>query len=107
MQRMMADVPKADVVITNPTHFAIAIKYEEERLAPKIVAKGRDLVAQRIKEIARESNVRMIENKPLAKALYKSAEVGDWIPEEYWLAVAEILAFVYEQDKRKRGALTV
>nr|WP_197970069.1 flagellar biosynthesis protein FlhB [Mesobacillus harenae] len=101
MRRMMQEVPKADVVITNPTHFAIALKYDDERSdAPIVVAKGVDFVAQKIKLIAKENEVVMIENRPLARSLYSQAEIGDSIPEEFFKAVAEILAYVYRtKDK--------
>lgn len=96
MRRMMADVPQADVVITNPTHFAIAIKYDPNAMqAPKIVAKGIDEVAQRIKKVAREADVTLVENRPLARTLYASVEIGDSIPQELFQAVAEVLAYVY------------
>ncbi|WP_100330925.1 flagellar biosynthesis protein FlhB [Bacillus xiapuensis] len=96
MRRMMQEVPEADVVITNPTHFAIALKYDEEKLdAPYVVAKGVDYMAQKIKYIAGENDVTMVENRPLARALYDQAEIGDPIPEEFFKAVAEILAYVY------------
>jgi flagellar biosynthetic protein FlhB len=96
MRRMMADVPQADVVITNPTHFAVAIKYEADQMeAPQVVAKGVDEVAQRIKKIAKESNVVMVENRPLAQTLYKTVEIGQSIPGELFQAVAEVLAYVY------------
>jgi flagellar biosynthetic protein FlhB len=96
MKRMLNDVPKADVVITNPTHFAVAVKYNADvSPAPKVVAKGQDYLAQRIKEIARENKVEIVENKLLARSLYESVEVGQEIPEEMYQAVAEILAFVY------------
>ena len=94
-QRMMQDVPTADVVITNPTHFAIAIKYESGMEAPKVIAKGERLIAQHIKKIARENNVPMVENKPLAQALFKVCQVGQSVPPELFKAVAEVLAFVY------------
>ncbi|MTI48007.1 flagellar biosynthesis protein FlhB [Sporosalibacterium faouarense] len=96
MTRMMQDVPKADVIITNPTHYAIALKYDKEKCdAPFILAKGKDLIAQNIKKVAKESDIPMVENKPLAQALYKSVEIGDIIPEELYQAVAEVLAYVY------------
>src|SRR5690606_22640713 len=96
MSRMMQEVPKADVIITNPTHYAIALKYDESKMdAPFVVAKGVDFVAQRIKEIANEHEITTIENRPLARALYAGTEIGDAIPEEYFKAVAEILAYVY------------
>ncbi|MBI2416458.1 MAG: flagellar biosynthesis protein FlhB [Ignavibacteriales bacterium] len=101
--RMMKDVPKADVIITNPTHVAIALKYElNTRQAPRVVAKGYDLVAQKIKAIAQEHNIPMHENVELARALYKQCEVGDQIPEVFFKTVAQILAFVYQQKHGKR-----
>lgn len=97
MQRMMAEVPNADVVITNPTHYAIAIKYDESKMdAPFVVAKGVDFVAQKIKFVAKENDVVMVENRPLARALYDQTEIGQGIPEDFFKAVAEILAFVYK-----------
>jgi len=96
MRRMMQDVPKADVIITNPTHYAIALKYDKDKFAaPYIIAKGKDLVAQNIKKIASENDVPMVENKPLAQMLYKNVEIGEVIPEELYQAVAEVLAYVY------------
>ena len=96
-RRMMQDVPKADVVITNPTHFAVAIKYDaEESAAPVVVAKGQDMVAQRIKEVARENKVDIVENKPLARMLYHNVDIGAEIPPELYQAVAEILAAIYK-----------
>lgn len=101
MQRMMQEVPKADVVITNPTHFAIAIKYDEKKFdAPFVVAKGVDFIAQKIKFVAKENDVPMIENRPLARALYDQVEIGQTIPEEFFKAIAEILAFVYKTKKK-------
>lgn len=100
-RRMMQEVPKADVVITNPTHFAVALKYDTAKsTAPIVVAKGKDLIAQRIKEIARENNVPTVENVQLARALYASVDIGDEIPAELYQAVAEILAYVYRLSKR-------
>lgn len=98
-RRMMSDVPKADVVITNPTHLAVAIKYEPGAAAPIVVAKGADVVAARIREVARESRVPVIENKPVARALYAEVEVGRTIPESLFQTVAEILAYVYRLKK--------
>lgn len=95
-RRMMQDLPKADVVITNPTHFAVAIKYDPEQYdAPIVLAKGEDHLAQKIKEKAREHNIEIVENKPLARMLYANVEVGQVIPPELYQAVAEVLAFVY------------
>lgn len=94
--KMMKEVPTADVVITNPTHFAIALKYKPEFMnAPMIVAKGKDDIARRIKEVAKDNGVYVIENKPLARALYYRTEVGDYIPEDLYVAVANILKTVY------------
>lgn len=98
-KRMMAEVPKADVIVTNPTHLSVAISYQRSEMnAPKIIAKGADHIAFRIREIARENKVPIIENKPVARALYKQ-EVGDEIPEEMFTAVAELLAYVYSLKK--------
>ncbi len=100
-RRMMQNVPKADVVITNPTHIAVALKYDAmEAPAPVVVAKGAGLIAERIKKIAREANVPIKENKPLARALYKSVEIGDMIPEELYQAVAAVLASLLKFKKR-------
>jgi flagellar biosynthetic protein FlhB len=95
-RRMMRDVPKADVVITNPTHLAIALQYDRGKMiAPTVIAKGAGIVAETIKEVARKASVPIIENKPLAQALNKSVDIGETIPETLYKAVAEILAYVY------------
>lgn len=95
-RRMMQQLPKADVVITNPTHFAVAIKYDTSIApAPVVLAKGEDYLAKRIKEIARENNIEIVENKPLARMLYQSVDVDQMVPPELYNAVAEVLAFVY------------
>lgn len=100
-RRMMHEVPKADVVITNPTHFAVALRYDADRSpAPVVVAKGRGLVAQKIRQIAQENNVPIVENVTLARSLYASVEIGDQIPADLYQAVAEILAYVYRLSKR-------
>jgi flagellar biosynthetic protein FlhB len=98
----MDDVPQATVIVTNPTHIAVALKYDRGMLSPKVVAMGADLLAQRIKKIASEAGVPMVENVPLARGLYKSVEVGDEIPLELYQAVAEVLAYVYSLKKRRR-----
>jgi flagellar biosynthetic protein FlhB len=96
-KRMMADVPTADVVITNPTHYAIALSYKMESMdAPKVVAKGVGYLALKIKELAQEHSIPLVENKPLAQTLYKTVEVGESIPATLYKAVAEILAYVYK-----------
>jgi flagellar biosynthetic protein FlhB len=95
-RRMMEAVPEADVVITNPVHLAVALKFDAAKMiAPTIVAKGSGYVAERIKEIARSHQVPIVENKPLAQALHKMAEIGEFIPVELYRAVAEVLAYVY------------
>lgn len=102
--RMVQAVKEADVVITNPTHYAIALSYKENKhKAPIVVAKGVDFLAQRIKEKAREFNVEIVENKPLARSLYFFCEVGDEVPEELYKAVAEILAYVYRLKGKARS----
>jgi flagellar biosynthetic protein FlhB len=96
MRRMMQEVPSADVVITNPTHYACALKYDEKvNPAPVLLAKGQDYIALRIKEIARENDVEVVENRPLARTIYETVDIGQAIPPELYQAVAEVLAFVY------------
>ena len=95
-RKMLLDVPKADVVVTNPTHLAVALRYDRKRMkAPKVVAKGSRLNALRIREIATQHQVPLLENKPLARLLFKHGRVGGEIPAELYAAVAEILAWVY------------
>jgi len=100
MQRMMQDIPKADVVVTNPTHFAVALQYNKEMSAPIVLAKGQDLIALKIKDIAKEHKVVIVENKMLARSLYAAVEIGDPVPHELYQAVAEVLAYVYKLKKR-------
>lgn len=100
-RRMMQQLPEADVVITNPTHFAVAIKYEPEVYdAPFVVAKGADYLAQKIKDVAKENHIEIVENKPLARMLYANVDVGSVVPPELYQAVAEVLAFVYHLQGR-------
>ena len=95
-RRMMQDVPKADVVITNPTHLAVALKYDADKMdAPTVIAKGERLVALAIKKIAQEAGIPIIENKPLAQALFKTVEIGMQVPGHLYRTVAEVLAYVY------------
>ena len=95
-RRMMQNLPQADVVITNPTHYAVAIKYDPEVAdAPIVIAKGENYLAQKIKEVAKEHQIEIVENKPLARMLYANVEVGGMVPPELYQAVAEVLAFVY------------
>ena len=103
MARMMQEVPKADVIVTNPTHFAVALQYHQGMKAPLVVAKGQDLVAQKIKGIAKESGVPIVENKPLARTLFATVEVGDLVPPELYQAVAEVLAYVYRLKNKRYG----
>lgn len=92
----MQEIPKADVIITNPTHFAVAVKYDAlVSEAPVVLAKGQDYIALRIKEIARENKIEIVENKPLARTIFETVEIGGRIPPELYQAVAEVLAFVY------------
>ncbi|GFN36425.1 flagellar biosynthesis protein FlhB [Tepidimicrobium xylanilyticum] len=104
MSRMMQDVPKADVIITNPTHIAVAIEYDRNLYeAPYVLAKGMDVVAENIKKVGEEHSIPIVENKPLARALYETVEIGDLIPEELYEAVAEVLAYVYSlKDEFRR-----
>jgi flagellar biosynthetic protein FlhB len=100
---MIKAAETATVVVTNPTHYAVALKFEADMAAPIVVAKGLDLLAAQIKEIARDRGIPLMENRPLAQALYKSVEVGDAIPSALYHAVAEILVMVYKaQDELKR-----
>jgi flagellar biosynthetic protein FlhB len=102
--RMMAAIPQADVVVTNPTHFAVALKYDGSHPAPIVVAKGQDLVAKQIRRIAEESDVPIVPDPPLARALHKSVEIGQMIPAELYAAVAQVLAFVYRMAGRRKAA---
>lgn len=98
MSRMMAEVAKADVVITNPTHYAVALEYKKEKMhAPKVVAKGKDNIALKIKEVAKENGIFIEENPPLARSLYKTCEIGDFIPENLYQVIAKILAKIYKR----------
>ncbi|SFV74824.1 Flagellar biosynthesis protein FlhB [hydrothermal vent metagenome] len=101
-KRMMSEVPNADVVITNPTHYAVALKYEEGSYAPIVVAKGTDHIAEQIKKIAREADVHIVQNPPLARSLYAQVEVEQAIPEELFGAVAEVLAYVHKMNNKGR-----
>ena len=102
-RRMLADVPKADVVVTNPTHIAVALSYNPSQApAPVVLAKGVNRLAEKIKEVARENRVPIRENVPLARALYKSVEVGEMIPEDLYKAVAAVLASIWRLKPRNR-----
>jgi flagellar biosynthetic protein FlhB len=99
-RRMMSKVPKADVVVTNPTHFAVALQYSNKMSAPQVVAKGADLIAKKIREIASANGVPIVENKPLARILYQKVDIGRSVPVELYQAVAEVLAYVYRLKKK-------
>ena len=100
-KRMMDDVAKADVIITNPTHVAVALKYDIENMqAPLVLAKGQRLIAERIKDLGRQIGIPLVENKPLARALFKAVRIGDEIPEDLFKAVAQVLAFVFQLKRR-------
>jgi flagellar biosynthetic protein FlhB len=102
MMRMMAELPKADVVITNPTHYAVALRYEKEKMeAPKVIAKGKDNIALKIIEKAKEHNIEIVREPPLARGLYEACDIGDTIPEEFYIAVARILAKIYKSKMIK------
>jgi flagellar biosynthetic protein FlhB len=104
-RRIAVEVPKADVVVTNPTHFAVALRYDRTKdAAPRVVAKGADLLAARIREIARAHDVAIVENPPLARALYKTVDAGRMIPVEMFRAVAELLAYVYQREAKYKTA---
>jgi len=101
-KRMMSEIPSADVVITNPTHYAVAIRYKEgQDLAPTVVAKGMNQIALNIKKIARENEVHIVQNPPLARSIYKDVDLDAPIPEALFQAVAEVLAYVYKMDKKR------
>jgi flagellar biosynthetic protein FlhB len=102
--RMMAAIPQADVIVTNPTHFAVALKYDGSHPAPIVVAKGQDLVAKQIRRIAEENRIPIVPDPPLARALHKSVEIGQMIPAELYAAVAGVLAFVYRMAGRRKAA---
>lgn len=105
-RRMMQDVPTADVVVTNPTHFAVALRYDEKRMrAPIVVAKGVDLVAARIRELATEHNVAIFEAPPLARVLYRNVDIGGEIPSSLYVAVAQVLSYVFQLRVAKRSGL--
>ncbi len=103
-KRMMDAIPKADVIITNPTHIAVAIQYDmKSMIAPQVIAKGADLLAEKIKKKAQEHHIPILENKPLARVLYKTIKIGQTIPRELYTAVAEVLSYVFKLKKKKKG----
>src|SRR5690606_11118521 len=105
-RRMMEAVPKADVIVTNPTHIAVALKYSADLPAPQVIAKGADLIAEKIKSIARENNIPIVENKPLARTIFKTLKIGQVIPRELFVAVAEVLSYVYRLRRKKKKTST-
>ena len=104
-KRMMQKIPTADVIITNPTHIAVALKYSKDLPAPQLIAKGGDLVAERIKELAREHKIPIVENKPLARTIFKTMKIGQVIPRELYVAVAEVLSFVFRLRRKLRSRI--
>ena len=107
-KRLKKDVPTADVVVTNPTEFAVALKYDPGTMhAPRVIAKGQGLIAARIRQLAIEAGVPILERKPLARALYKLVEVGGEVPEQFYSAIAEILAYVYELTGKSRRKVAI
>jgi flagellar biosynthetic protein FlhB len=108
MQKLKKEVPKADVIVTNPTHYAVALKYDDKAMrAPRLVAKGADFMAQRIRELAVGAGVPIVERAPLARAIFRMVDVGEEIPEEFYSAVAEILAYVYELNGKVKRRVAV
>jgi flagellar biosynthetic protein FlhB len=105
-RRMMQDVPKADVIVTNPTHFAVALRYDDKRMrAPIVVAKGADVIAARIRDIATASNVPIFEAPPLARVLFRNVEIGDEVPASLYIAVAQVLSYIFQlRSALKQGA---
>src|SRR2546430_4506619 len=102
-RRMMSRVKDADVIVTNPTHYAVALEYKSDQMgAPRVIAKGRNLIAQKIKELGREHDIPTVENVPLARALYRSVQIEQEIPLELYKAVAEVLSYVYKIRRRSR-----
>lgn len=105
-RKMMTEIPKADVVITNPTHIAVVLKYSDNLPAPQLIAKGADYMAEKIKEVARQHNIPIIENKPLARTIYKTMKIGQVIPRDLFVAVAEVLSYVFRLRRKKRRTQT-
>jgi flagellar biosynthetic protein FlhB len=102
-RRMMNDVPKADVIVVNPTHYAVALRYDDKTMrAPTVVAKGVDLMAARIREVASEHKVPIFEAPPLARALHRSVEIGDEIPADLYVAVAQVLTYIFQLRAAQR-----
>ncbi len=101
-RKMMSEIPKADVVVTNPTHIAVVLKYSDKLPAPQLVAKGADFMAEKIKQMAREHNIPVIENKPLARTIFKTMKIGQVIPRELFVAVAEVLSYVYRLRRKTK-----
>jgi flagellar biosynthetic protein FlhB len=101
-RRMMAQVPQSDVVVTNPTHYAVALKYDAKTMAaPKMMAKGLDKVAQKIREIAREHDIPVIENPPLARGLYAAVDIDQEVTPEFYKAVAEVISYIFKLKRRR------
>lgn len=105
-RKMISEIPKADVVITNPTHIAVCLRYSDKLPAPQLIAKGADYMAEKIKEVARQHNIPIIENKPLARTIFKTMKVGQVIPRDLFVAVAEVLSYVFRLRRKKRKTQT-
>jgi flagellar biosynthetic protein FlhB len=104
VQRIQTDVPRADVVVTNPTEYAVAIRYDEATMvAPRVIAKGKDFLALRIRQVAQQHGIPVVERPPLARGLYAAVEVGHEVPPNFYRAVAEVLAYVYQLAGRQAG----
>lgn len=101
-RRMMEDVPTADVIVTNPTHIAVALKYSAQMVAPQVVAMGAGVIAEKIKAVAKENNVPIVENKPLARTIFKTMKIGEAIPRELYTAVAEVLSYIFKLKRKRR-----
>jgi flagellar biosynthetic protein FlhB len=101
-RRMMEEVPKADVIVTNPTHIAVALKYDDTMISPRLLAKGADFMAEKIKSLAKEHSIPIVENKPLARTIFKTLKLGDSIPRELYTAVAEVLSYVYKLKRMRK-----
>ena len=103
--RMMHDASQADVMVTNPTHYTVALTYQREEAVPRVVAKGADLLALKLRELAKENDIPLVEKPELARALYRLVDVGDTVPEAHWKAVAQVLAFIWGKDEQKKQEL--
>jgi len=103
-RRIIQEVPNADVIVTNPTHYAVALKYDPDTMvSPKVIAKGADHMALRIRKVGKDNEIPVVENITLARGLYKTVKIGEYVPQDLYRAVAEVLAFVYKLKKERKG----